>query len=595
MSTDMQKYSIDNQEAIIALYAARHGLDIVRTYADEGKSGLILRGRAGLRQLLADVRGGTADFDTILVYDVSRWGRFQDADESAYYEFVCREAGLSVQYCAEEFENDGSVAATILKTIKRAMAAEYSRELSTRVFIGKCNLVRKGFRHGGRAGFGLRRMVVDESGAKKGVLEDGQQKFLHTDRTILVPGSAKEVKIVRWIFDRFTKRRTTLAQIARELNERKIKSVNGKPWVSHAVRGLLSNEKYIGNNVFNKTSVRLRSRCVRNPPDRWIRADGAFEAIVDKEVFQQAEARLSHIERRYTDNELLDTLSAIWCARGKLSAQTLQATPGCPSTSTFMRHFGTLLDGFKKVGYRKLSRRPVYAALRRSILENLIAQIQSSGGTTRNVGLRRQTRILVNSEVLITVALAHWSYRTRSGRSRWILKQSINHQTDIVLVARFDREAKSTCDYLLLPDVVLDNPQQVIMDLNHLEIDSFRSDSMEPLAALLVRQKLNLCPGLGGSAFNRPVARRVPSPKMSSARQGRSTTQNAAARVLLRSFEIQARRMRSFVEKCRSIAERQRKLEQAMRLLLSDRKFRNVIRNETLDVVPSIVANRLSG
>lgn len=40
--------------------------------------------------------------------DISRWGHFQHADESAYYEFMCKEAGIHVLYCAEQFENDGS-------------------------------------------------------------------------------------------------------------------------------------------------------------------------------------------------------------------------------------------------------------------------------------------------------------------------------------------------------------------------------------------------------------------------------------------------------------------------------------------------------
>ena len=40
MSTDYQKYSIDNQEEIIAAYAALHNFTIVRKYIDAGKSGL---------------------------------------------------------------------------------------------------------------------------------------------------------------------------------------------------------------------------------------------------------------------------------------------------------------------------------------------------------------------------------------------------------------------------------------------------------------------------------------------------------------------------------------------------------------------------
>jgi len=93
MSTEHQQYSTENQAAAIAAYAAQHGLAIVRTYADEGKSGLRFADRDALQQLIRDVQSGDADFSAILVYDVSRWGRFQDADESAYYEYICRRAG----------------------------------------------------------------------------------------------------------------------------------------------------------------------------------------------------------------------------------------------------------------------------------------------------------------------------------------------------------------------------------------------------------------------------------------------------------------------------------------------------------------------
>ena len=112
MSTDHQKYSTENQADIIAAYAAECGFEIVRTYADEGRSGLNIAGRDALQQLIGDVRSGAAEYQDILVYDVSRWGRFQDADESAYYEFICREAGITVHYCAEQFENDDSLSDT---------------------------------------------------------------------------------------------------------------------------------------------------------------------------------------------------------------------------------------------------------------------------------------------------------------------------------------------------------------------------------------------------------------------------------------------------------------------------------------------------
>jgi len=66
-------------------------MEIVRTYSDV-ESGVNIRD--GLKHLLDDVENGTVDYRVILVYDVSRWGRFLDTDESAYYEYRCKRAGV---------------------------------------------------------------------------------------------------------------------------------------------------------------------------------------------------------------------------------------------------------------------------------------------------------------------------------------------------------------------------------------------------------------------------------------------------------------------------------------------------------------------
>ena len=200
MSTEHQQYSIDNQGLAIREYAEIHGFNIVRTYEDPGRSGLLLRNRLGLQQLLSDVVNGKADYSAVLVYDVSRWGRFADNDEAAHYEFLCRRAGIQVHYCAEQFANDGSVSSSILKALKRTMAAEYSRELGVKVYARKKRLVQLGFRVGGQAGYGLRRMLLSADGAHKQFLEDGERKSLMTDRVILVPGPAAEIEIVRRMF-----------------------------------------------------------------------------------------------------------------------------------------------------------------------------------------------------------------------------------------------------------------------------------------------------------------------------------------------------------------------------------------------------------
>jgi DNA invertase Pin-like site-specific DNA recombinase len=154
MSTEHQQYSLENQSTAIQNYANSHGFETVQTYSDAAKSGVALKRRAGLRQLLQDVVSGNAAYRAILVYDVSRWGRFQDTDESAHYEFVCKSGGVPVHYCAETFANDGSLPSLIMKALKRTMAGEYSRELGVKVLAGQKRLAMLGFKQGGMPGYG---------------------------------------------------------------------------------------------------------------------------------------------------------------------------------------------------------------------------------------------------------------------------------------------------------------------------------------------------------------------------------------------------------------------------------------------------------
>ena len=218
MSTEHQQYSTSNQEDMIREYAVKRGYEIVRTYADEGKSGLTVAGRESLRRMIADVQSGNAEFKAILVYDISRWGRFQDADESAYYEYLCKRAGIDVHYCAEQFENDGGPTSTIIKSVKRAMAGEYSRELSSKVFKGQCRLIELGYRQGGAPGFGLRRMLINQAGESKGLLSRGESKSLQSDRVVLVSGPEEEVRLVSRIYEMFTREGKQESEIAAALN-----------------------------------------------------------------------------------------------------------------------------------------------------------------------------------------------------------------------------------------------------------------------------------------------------------------------------------------------------------------------------------------
>lgn len=593
MSTDMQQYSSENQEAAIAQYALTRDIQIVRTYMDAAKSGLKIKGRPQLTKLLEDVRNGSADFDTILVYDISRWGRFQDTDESAHYEFLCRQAGFSIQYCAEQFENDGSLAATIIKNIKRAMAAEYSRELSTKVFAGKCNLVRKGFRHGGRAGYGLRRMMIDEQGARRMELKDGEQKFLHTDRIILIPGPAEEVKNVQWIFNQFVFGKASLLSIANDLNARGIKNAIGRVWHPIAVRYLLTNEKYIGNNVFNRTSVRLKGSRVNISPDFWVRADGAFEAIVEQEIFLAAQMRLTSVRSELTDSQLLDSLTALWCQRGRLSSPLMQKSSKCPSTTTYLEHFGSVLAAFERVGYRKFRQRTAYTAWRKTIADAIIKQIRDCGGTIVREQYCDQSRFIVNDELRVAIIVARQVYKNRKGVPRWSSSQRAKCTADLLIVATLDATATKIHNYIILPRQNLDSLQKLIMESNHIQIEAFRSETLLPLAQLFARQPVSSRALQSSFALKRPASKPIDLPNMSPVR-GTQGLRRTAAVVLLRSYERHVQRMSSFIAKSKLAIDGQETIDRLLTRLMSDPSLHELLLEQGLDNFPAILGRRMN-
>ena len=288
MSTDLQKYSTDNQFEAIRRYAEQRGFEISQIYEDSGRSGLKVDGRDGIQRLMKDVQSPTRAFEAILVYDVSRWGRFQDADEGAYYEHLCSRAGIRVHYCEEQFDNDGSIGSILLKNVKRVMAGEYSRELSVKVFAGQCRLVELGFRQGGPAGYGLRRQLIDENRAPKGELQRGDRKSLQTDRVVLAFGPQEEIGQVRRIYSMFVEDGFSEQEIATRLNGDGILTDLGRPWTRSSVHQVLTNEKYIGNNVFNRVSFKLKQKRVVNSRDTWVRAEGVYPSIISRALFERA-------------------------------------------------------------------------------------------------------------------------------------------------------------------------------------------------------------------------------------------------------------------------------------------------------------------
>lgn len=482
MSTEHQQYSTENQRDAIAEYAKARGFQIVKTYADDGKSGLRIEGREALQRMLADVQGGRAEFKTILVYDVSRWGRFQDSDESAYYEYACKRAGIHVEYCMEQFANDGSPVSTIIKGVKRAMAGEYSRELSNKVFKGQCRLIQLGYRQGGPAGFGLRRMLIDAAGNSKGVLKRGEHKSLQTDRVILVPGPDEEIQVVRSIYERFVKHGESERVIADELSAAGIASGCERPWTRGMVHQVLSNEKYIGNNVYNRVSFKLKRKRVVNPPDMWVRAEGAFDALIDPETFYMARGIIQERNRHFTNEEMLARLKTLLAVHPELTGALIDETDGMPSSSAYRARFGSLINAYRLAGYTP-DRDYEYLAINRQLraahphlMGDMIQDLQTMGAIVERDA--ESEVLVINGLYSASLYLARCR-ATAAGSLRWRFRVPSVRIADIHIVVRMDPSNEQPTDYYLLPTIDLDMPELKLTEFNGAAIDTFRFESLE--------------------------------------------------------------------------------------------------------------------
>ena len=481
MSTDHQRYSTENQADVIALYAEQRGYDIVRTYEDSGKSGLSLEGRLQLRRLLADVGSGNVDYAAILVYDVSRWGRFQDADEAGAYEYACRQAGIAVHYCAEQFENDGSMPSAVFKSVKRIMAAAYSQDLSAKVFIGQCRLIRLGFRQGGAPGFGLRRMLLHEDRTPKAQLSRGERKSLQTDRVILVPGPPEEVLAVGRMYSMFLDG-VRESRIAALLNEEGIKTDLQRPWNAATVKQVLRNEKYAGHNVYNRVSFKLKREKVANRPEDWVRADDAFEPLVDGDTFaatqQLAEART----RQWSDDEMLAVLRDLLDRHGKLSGLIIDEAGVGPGSAAFKKRFGDLRRAYALVGYSD-RRNYLYVEVNRrlrqlhpGVADSVIGRIAEVGGSVVQAGVGGL--LTVNDEFTISVVVARCQ-RTTGGSLRWLVRLDSGLAPDLTVAVRMQEGNTAVRDYYLLPRMDIDVAIVRLKEENGVFLDAYRFDTLD--------------------------------------------------------------------------------------------------------------------
>lgn len=502
MSTEHQQYSIANQSAAIQEYANAHSIEIVRTYVDRGRSGLGLHGRPELQSLLSTATSGAADFDLLLVYDVSRWGRFQDVDESAYHEFMLKKAGIRVIYCAEPFRDDGGPTDALIKTLKRAMAAEYSRELSVKVSQGQRRIAQLGYRMGGPATFGFQRVAVDPGGSRRVFLRDGEPKGIKTDRVILTKGPKTEIQTARKIFTLFATDGLGERAIARYLNERGELTRKGNPWSRETVNRILVNPAYVGDLAYNRTVTTIGSPAVPNAPENWTYVPNRFPGLISRDLWNKAQGIFKQRMERRKENEMLARLRALLAKHGRLSSDLIDAEPDMLSSQTYQDRFGSVIEAYRRVGWTPQKRyrpqptaRPEVRAIRKSLEDAVTSRIAEVAD--HFLKDPRAPVWTVNGELSIYLALVverEQIKRRQNWRFHWKPGESWQNKIDVLVIARTNYAATAILDYYVFPGYC---PRPIrIFEQNSWALDAHRSGDLSFLDLICGRKKLSRAGGI---------------------------------------------------------------------------------------------------
>jgi hypothetical protein len=295
------------------------------------------------------------------------------------------------------------------------------------------------------------------------------------------------------MYDRFVSGQASERQIAEELNARGVPTDIGRPWTRGTVHQVLTNEKYIGNNVYNRRSFKLKQKRVRNPPDQYIRAIGAFEPIVDADLFVRAQAIIAERSRRLSDDEMLSWLLRVFEQHGQLSALIIDEYEGGPSSSTFRSRFGSLVRAYRLVGYhpaRDYAYLDINRRLRRlhpQIVEEILSAMVAEGAAVRR---DEQTDLCtINEEFTLSVVVAR-CLQLASGAHRWVIRLDRPLQPDVTVAARMNSDNDAAMDYYTIPSTDIVGQKLRLAETNGLLLDAYRYDGLQHLIAMARRVRL---------------------------------------------------------------------------------------------------------
>lgn len=237
--------SIEGQIRECTQFAQQNDIAIVGKYADHKKTGRN-DNRADFQRMLKDSARGL--FDAVIVWKIDRFGR--NREEIAINKVKLRKNGVRVMY-AKEHIPDGPEG-IILESTLEGLAEYYSANLSQNIMRGMREVALKGQSTGG-------------GGRSLGYYVDQNKRFQIDEHG---------AQIVRQIFEAYSSGKQA-SEIIKELNDKGLKTANGKPFNHNSITRILANRRYIGEYRWHDILI----------PD-------GMPRIIDDETFERVQKRL---------------------------------------------------------------------------------------------------------------------------------------------------------------------------------------------------------------------------------------------------------------------------------------------------------------
>lgn len=272
VSTDSdEQYS--SYEAQVTYYTnfikSKPNWEFVKVYADEGISGTTTKRRDDFNEMIESALRG--EIDLIITKSISRFAR--NTLDTITYVIKLKAAGVEVYF---EKENLWSLddKTEFLLTIMASIAQEESRSISQNVTLGKRWSMKEG-----RVSFAYKNFL-------------GYEKV---DGKIVI--NEEQAKIVRLIYMLFLKEGKTCSGIAEYLKSKGIPTPSGKScnWTKNTITSILTNEKYKGDALLQKTYTfdYLEHKLVPNKgelPQYYV--ENNHPAIIERDIWEMVQTEM---------------------------------------------------------------------------------------------------------------------------------------------------------------------------------------------------------------------------------------------------------------------------------------------------------------